>query len=80
MTTKAQLRKAIAKHPGAELVEDGFRAEAIAPPGHIWSSDHLHCLVGWFEDGEPIGEVWADLMERVVMGVEPCEDQNCDWC
>lgn len=56
--------------------------EIIAPAWHHWRCDGVHALVGHQNDGEPRSAVWADLLDRMADGIEPCEKTNpqcADW-
>jgi hypothetical protein len=58
-----------------------------APDGHVWSASGCHCLcTSWW--GTIDRPQWKqekqdgmnDVAERVAMGVEICDDPECDVC
>jgi hypothetical protein len=81
MSTLRQVKAAAAKI-GAIVEDDkvGHTHECTveAPPGYRWRADELHQFVNasyipWKPD-------YADLLDRMADGIEPCPDPDCDWC
>lgn len=80
MSTLAQVRRRAAVL-GAIVCDDkcGATHECTveAPAGHRWA-DGLHMFVDsaftpWRPD-------YADMLDRMSMGVVPCTDTDCEWC
>lgn len=81
MATLKQV-KARAKELGAIVCDDkvGYTHECTveAPAGHRWVTSSLHMFVDsaflpWKPD-------YADLLDRMSMGIEVCPDADCEWC
>jgi|GEM_PF-2925938 len=54
---------------------------AEAPAGMVWSeTGDVHELVCCAGYEEPASSVWADLLQRMKHGLEPCQLEDCDWC
>jgi hypothetical protein len=80
MTTLTQLRKIA---PEGAVISDRregqtHSCDVDAPPLKVWVASGNHSLVDaayipWRPD-------YADLIERVEMGVQPCVDPACEWC
>jgi hypothetical protein len=83
MTTKQQVLALVAELGGEIEIRKGdgpFEIIIDAPDGKLWASDGLHCLVHSQWDDQPTIELWRDALERVRAGLEPCEDDECDYC
>lgn len=84
MATKRQLRNA-AKKIGVVLdfADDKFGASSevvadIPIPGKCFSAEpQCHCLVSAQFDGEPMADVYQDMLERLEMGIEDCDCSEC---
>lgn len=81
MSTLRMVRKA-AEALGAtvldEKIGESHSCEAEAPAGFIWNASGNHCFVDtayrpWKPD-------YADLYDRIALGVSPCADPHCEWC
>lgn len=96
MTTRKQVL-ALAERLGVEIEERGGECAEIlatAPTGHHFACDDIHELVtpygpdSWDPDSTK-ADAWADLMDRLDAGVEPCtkdtpcstmiETGACEW-
>ncbi len=85
--TKIKVYK-LAKKLNATIQErgsgyDGWDIMVDAPDGYVWScGGDIHCLVAnnqaWPEGGKQ--ELWQDLYERMIHGIELCELDDCDMC
>ena len=79
------LKRLVKKHGGTVVNESSGRMcvyQCEAPAGKVWSCCGIHCIrVEWRkgEDAYRISAI-ADGMERVAMGTEDCEDEDCDYC
>lgn len=81
MCTLVQLKKAADKI-GA-TVEDqrigmSHMCEVFSPKGKRFFCDSIHILVDdayipWKPD-------YAELLRRMEMGLEDCDDMECEWC
>lgn len=70
----------LASRFGAELLIHDDRpidCEVMAPHGHHWIEDELHSLVG--HQLGSAGDVWQDLYDRMLAGVEPCHNSCSFW-
>jgi len=83
MATKAALYKR-ARELGV-LIEhepkDGFgmrAVEALAPNGKRFASDETHAIVASAFSGDPIGDAYADLIERMREGLIDCDPDTCE--
>jgi len=76
---KRQLVSAIVQVKGT-LIDDGGQMSAIAPHKFIWKNAGMHEVSVWYERGWKKNEVYAELLRDVQGGVEPCPDQECEWC
>jgi hypothetical protein len=57
------------------------RVTAEAPVGFIWIAGAVHELVAEGRGGrEATVDAQRDVRGRMALGVEKCEDVNCDWC
>jgi len=48
-----------------------------APVGYIWTGDGVHCRVAV---GTTKTELWEDAINGIDMGLDACEDLDCDAC
>ena len=58
--------------------ETRFIIEVEAPPGHHWTDAQLHEMVSTQFKGFDTKECWADILERMKCGTEPCHS-GCEW-
>ena len=78
--SKAKFLAELAKHKGATAYfEDDGRGDhscwyVDAPAKMVWTEGPLHGFVAWKGYGAtiPMGELYADLIERMAGGLEPC--------
>jgi len=78
--TRANLRRLLARLGGRLEIDsypDSYRLFAIAPDGYHWT-EGPHSLVGdvWPEFPGSAAEAYADLIDRVQAGIEPCRPDN----
>ena len=82
MTATLRQVKAAARKIGAVVTDDiiGETHECTveAPAGYRWLAADIHMFVDsayvpWKPD-------YADLLERMAYGIEPCPDPECEWC
>lgn len=81
MTTMKDVRKR-AKALGCDvevLRKSPLDMQVLAPFGKTFEGG-LHLIVGHDYVGEHPGDVYADLLQRMELGVFPCEDYDCDSC
>ena len=78
--TPRQKATRLIKQHGAILTDDGDTISIEAPAGHVWAGDSLHEMVASKWDDETKADLWADLAERMELGIEKCEDPDCEWC
>ena len=85
--TKRQLMTEAEKHGAAIEYSFGMDTfvEALAPDGKVWSAAGVHILCANSVDGDPIGNAYDDLIDRMQMGTEACPrdmhgDGTCDTC
>lgn len=75
-----------AKFLGATLTtESSGRSWVIkleAPAGYVWFDGGIHELCGSCYLGNAAWrkDAIADMAERVSMGIERCQDPECEWC
>ena len=71
-----------AKALGAIVVDDKIgethECTVEAPPGYRWATDELHQFVNC--SYRPWKPDYADLLDRMAQGIEPCPDPDCEWC
>jgi hypothetical protein len=88
VATLAQLRKRAAElgaiiH-GPESSGRYREVSAEAPAGRVWSEGGAsHELIAeWLPGPGASAMAYADLLERMAPGVEPCEHtgHGCEWC
>lgn len=81
MTTLATAKKVAAKY-GATLVDDKVgnthECRCEAPHRHIWKCSDLHELIS--SAYRPWKPDYADIIDRMEYGIEPCTDPDCEWC
>jgi hypothetical protein len=82
----------VAEAMGVDLEDKGDGWEAYAPLGKVFRANGAHCLVSaceyqprvWPERPKKVKgtDAWtrADMMERLEMGLDGCEDVGCDIC
>jgi hypothetical protein len=81
MTTLSKLKKEAAKIGATveqDRIGDTLNTEVFSPSGFRFASDSTHIFVDcvyvpWKPD-------YADLLNRISYGLEPCEDAQCEWC
>lgn len=59
---------------------DGMGFSIEAPRGFVWSAMHVHEIIFNWNDGCPIQVLYADALDRMSYGIEPCHDAECEWC
>lgn len=79
--TRAAFRAEVKRSGGVIICDERGEIEVEAPRGSWWSGAGVHCIVArdW-ERGHPSeGAAYADLIERMRGGLEPCapDDDNC---
>ena len=80
--TKTQAMR-VAARLGATIEEDvypdGGALYAYAPAGTRWATRGVHAVCSPYDfGGKP--EAWADLIDGMGMGIEPCPDGGDDNC
>jgi len=62
---------------------DGIDIDVLSPDGYHWRCDEVHSLVGHASnETTPRGEVYGDLVSRMMEGLRRCEcDEQgcCEW-
>lgn len=61
-----------------ERVGESWTCEVFAPARMLWKASGNHCMTD--SAYHPWRPDYADLLNRVKMGVEPCTDPECEWC
>jgi hypothetical protein len=56
---------------------DSVRLGVEAPAGLRFSVE-MHEMVDWTY--KPWHPDYADMLDRLSAGVEPCDDPECEWC
>lgn len=83
MTAREKVLKLAARMGAVVTLNDTGRrwvATVDAPDGQLWSCSGCHCLVGQQWDGEPRVNVWQDLLDRMLYGLDQCSDPECECC
>ena len=67
---------------GCTLDDDGGCMRLDLPVGWRLAYNERHWM-DWYSGGmtdlsKP--EIWGDLLESLSMGLEPCDDPDCDCC
>ncbi len=62
-----------------------FEETREAPPGMVWKATGTHELIAseWVGDGAlrvTPAQAKRGMEAQASMGVEPCEDPDCEWC
>jgi hypothetical protein len=51
-----------------------------APQGYVWAATSTHeMILHWFKGNQAWDNV-QDAIERVTLGIVPCDDEDCEWC
>lgn len=91
ITNAAEAKQHIADHPEWEVraelrvitARTGslVRVTAEAPDGYVWRDGHVHELVAEGRGGRAAtNEAQCDVRERMKIGLDRCDDAECDWC
>lgn len=83
---RAQFEKELAKHSGVTwdlLMEDNGDLQIDSPKGKVFRSNGCHTIVEPFSNSghdswKP--QAYAEVIERLKMGLENCEEPDCDIC
>lgn len=51
-----------------------------APFGHIWSGTDIHERVIVGDVNAPLAALYPIAIEDMAAGIEPCTDNECEWC
>ena len=85
MTAIQRIERAIAAHaPGAEVdARDEMAWTIDAPVGKVFQATGSHTLSIPFENA--VGQRWTakaarEVIEEISMGVDPCDETDCDYC
>lgn len=86
LVTRKQFEGEIAKHAGVTWdhdAEDSGQLILDSPKGKIFKANGAHCLVEQFsntggQSWKP--EAYANMIERLSMGLEECSIEDCDSC
>lgn len=69
---------------GCTVDEDSIYSFLVdCPKGKVFKGEGLHTLVGHFMNTSGQSwkaEVYADAIQRMSMGLEDCDDPECDYC
>lgn len=71
--------KAIAERHGAEVFDDGDSITLWTPPRVAWAATGGHSLSAGHR-GIRRADLWATLLDDARLGVETCEQADCDGC
>ena len=81
MSTLKEAKKIAAKF-NATLIDDKngnfHTCRCEAPTRHKWKCDNIHELVD--ETNRPWKPDYQDMIDRMNYGIEPCLDDDCEWC
>lgn len=83
MATKRQFEAELARHGASlDVVNSQFALVVDAPPGKIWKSCGIHCMVEEFDNGSESWkpQAYAEMIDRMRDGVADCQDADCDIC
>lgn len=84
MTAATLQRRASALGCTVSILKDSFGTahEVLvdAPAGSIFVGSGCHQNVSAGSDGEPLASLIQDAYDRLELGVESCEDPDCDVC
>jgi len=78
VTAVCKVRGTLTVHRDRERLEHEVLVDA--PAGYVFRSSGVHQLVCAGADGTPLSDLYADAFERVSLGIEPCDDPECDVC
>jgi hypothetical protein len=70
----------LARRLGAVLHTGDDEVNCEAPTGFVWSEDRLHEMINSPWDAERQSDMWKVAYERMLPGLEPCGDPDCEWC
>jgi hypothetical protein len=61
---------------------EGLEHEVLAdaPDGFVFRAAQVHQLVCTGADGTPLADLYADMLDRLELGVVCCDDPACDVC
>ena len=80
MGSKVADLEALASSMGVEVNELSKGFELVAPQGKVFAANGCHCYVDAGADWTPTVAVVRQLKKVLAMGLEDCEDPDCDWC
>lgn len=81
--TYRQKGLALARKLKAIVISDmPHEVEVEAPPNMTWKCNPgVHSLVtSRMDEDETWEQLWKDMWERIDLGIEPCECDDCEWC
>lgn len=83
MATKREVVE-LCRSLGVVLTDEGDKLEMFAPRGKVFSGG-VHCATIWADGGMrgcriPRQELYADMLETLRIGLEPCTEPDCCPC